>query len=80
MSARQSCPAFAERERMLLSGLLQTYSSKARMPAIRCYQSCRRLPSIAQKNGLHRPMHSHQTPPHQRLHLKEGSTISFEKV
>ena len=68
MSARQSCPASAGRERMLPSGLLQTCSSKARMPAIRCYQSCRRLPSIAQKNWLHRPIHSHHTPPHQRLY------------
>ncbi len=48
--------------------LLQTYSSKAQMPAIRCYQSCRRLPSIAQKTGLHRLLHSHQTPPRQGLY------------
>jgi hypothetical protein len=54
--------------RTLYPALFQTCSSKAQMPAIRCYQSCRRLPSIAQKTGLHRLLHSHQTPPHQRLH------------
>ena len=68
MSARQSCPVFAGRKRMLLSGLLQTVSSKSRMLAIRCYQSCRRLPSTAQKNWLHRLQYSHQTPPRQGLY------------
>ncbi len=68
MSVERSYLVVAGHLRMLYPSLLQTCSSKARMPAVRCYQSCRRLPSIAQKTGLHRLLHSHQTPPRQRLH------------
>ena len=45
MSVKRSYLVVAGHSRTLYSGLLQTCSSKARMPAIRCYQSCRRLPS-----------------------------------